>query len=103
MSVLSFGFEFWVVGLPLVGMPSRISDRPRNGSAASAGPTKISDDFFDGHLGIDLRERFLAAHGEDEVLHGGGGLTLHALMRARADVRRADDVRQLEQRVIGLR
>ena len=59
-----------------------------------------SNHFLHWHFGIHLRDGFFAVHREDEIFHGAGGLPHHALVSARRDVRRADDVRQLEQRMI---
>src|SRR4051812_26642703 len=50
---------------------------------------------------VRVGDRRFAGEEAREVLDRATRLTLHALMRARADMRRDDDVRQAEQRVIG--
>jgi len=47
-----------------------------------------------------LRDGFFTVHREDEIFHGASGLPDNAFISARADVRRADDIWQLEQRMI---
>ena len=61
------------------------------------------DHFLNRDIRVDLGEGFLAVHREDEIFNSGSCLADHAFVGAGADVRGADDVRQLEKGMIGRR
>ena len=63
-------------------------------------PTKTGGSPGDRDFGIDLGERLLAVQGQNQVLRGHHGLTLHAFIGARTDVRRDDDIGKMKQGMV---